>query len=594
MKHVFKPTTHKLLLSLVTAALLSSSAYADCTYELFNIASVKGTSVGEFIDQISDECGMSVIVADAEAENILKKQMNKTYLKNLTVNEVLDLIIKENDLQYTLQNNVLKISYLTTKTYNVDYIISQRKGVGGTNITLSSNTSTSNSSNNSSNTSSNTSNTVGGASSNSGINITSTDQVLFWETLEKEVKNILSRPEDQYRPAKQMNAIDSKEKTSDTSEEHSIFINKHAGLVTVTGTGNQIKRLDAYIDDLQKKMQSQVMIDVKMYSVVFSDGSTTGIDWSQIYNLQNFKLGYDTADRKNVAGSTFDTAYEGDKVQRFDTTGGTVDAATGRFLPTYGLMDVAGVRGSVDAISKLFTISNSISINNLISFLKTQGDVYAISNPKIMTLNNQPALITAGTELFYKTINTSTLAGGTTGEQAQTEIISSVFSGVLLDITPEISKDGSITLRINPSVSDTVGTINSDNSQRRMPPDLNRRQISSVVTVKDGTRIILGGLINRKSSTTTNKVPLLGDIPYLGYLFKQDVANEKVEELVIIIEPHIVKKDGANIGLSDLGYSRLAPAMEKDQLRQSEKGLRDTQDIPEMKEDLEDLKKDSK
>lgn len=594
MKHVFKPTTHKLLLSLVTAALLSSSAYADCTYELFNIASVKGTSVGEFIDQISDECGMSVIVADAEAENILKKQMNKTYLKNLTVNEVLDLIIKENDLQYTLQNNVLKISYLTTKTYNVDYIISQRKGVGGTNITLSSNTSTSNSSNNSSNTSSNTSNTVGGASSNSGINITSTDQVLFWETLEKEVKNILSRPEDQYRPAKQMNAIDSKEKTSDTSEEHSIFINKHAGLVTVTGTGNQIKRLDAYIDDLQKKMQSQVMIDVKMYSVVFSDGSTTGIDWSQIYNLQNFKLGYDTADRKNVAGSTFDTAYEGDKVQAFAQTGGTVDAATGRFLPTYGLMDLAGVRGSVDAISKLFTISNSISINNLISFLKTQGDVYAISNPKIMTLNNQPALITAGTELFYKTINTSTLAGGTTGEQAQTEIISSVFSGVLLDITPEISKDGSITLRINPSVSDTVGTINSDNSQRRMPPDLNRRQISSVVTVKDGTRIILGGLINRKSSTTTNKVPLLGDIPYLGYLFKQDVANEKVEELVIIIEPHIVKKDGANIGLSDLGYSRLAPAMEKDQLRQSEKGLRDTQDIPEMKEDLEDLKKDSK
>jgi len=194
-------------------------------------------------------------------------------------------------------------------------------------------------------------------------------------------------------------------------------------------------------------------------------------------------------------------------------------------------------------------------------FLKSQGDVYAISNPKILTLNNQPALITAGTELFYKTINTSTLAGGTTGTQAQTEIISSVFSGVLLDITPEISKDGTITLRINPSVSETASTISADNSTRTMPPDLSRRQISTVVTVKDGNRIVLGGLINRKSSNTSTKLPLLGDIPFLGYLFKQDGMSEKVEELVIIIEPHIVKKENDTLSLSDLGYSRVDKAM---------------------------------
>jgi general secretion pathway protein D len=218
-------------------------------------------------------------------------------------------------------------------------------------------------------------------------------------------------------------------------------------------------------------------------------------------------------------------------------------------------------------------------------FLKTQGDVYAISNPKVMTLNNQPALITAGTELFYRTINTSTLAGGTTGEQAVTEVISSVFAGVLLDITPGISQDGSITLRINPSVSDVVGNLSNDNSQRRMPPDLSRRQISSVVTVKDGTRIILGGLINRKSSSTTTKVPLLGDIPVLGYLFKQEGVTEKVEELVVIIEPHIVKKDGSNVGLSDLGYSRLSGAMENDALKQENDSKHDKKNIATLKED---------
>ena len=113
-----------------------------------------------------------------------------------------------------------------------------------------------------------------------------------------------------------------------------------------------------------------------------------------------------------------------------------------------------------------------------------------------MTLNNQPALITSGTELFYKTINTSTLAGGTTGEQSVSEVISSVFAGVLLDITPEISNDGRITLRINPSLSDAASQVNTDGATRTMPPDLTRRQISSVITVQDGGRVILGGLIN--------------------------------------------------------------------------------------------------
>lgn len=582
MKLVFKPTTRALLLSVTTAALLATPLSADCTYELFNIASVKGTSVGEFIDQISDECGMSVIVADSEAENILKKQMNKTYLKNLTINEVLDLIIKENDLQYTLQNNVLKITYLTTKTYNIDYITTERKGTGSTNIRLSSNSGTSSTgaaTTGTTSTASSTSSKSNNASSESGTNITTVDEVKFWETLEEEVKSILSRPEDQYKQAKSIPSLDSKEKAVEEEDRHNIFINKNAGLITVTGTGKQIKRLDTYISDLEKKMQTQVMIDVKMYSVVFNDGSTTGIDWSQIYNLQNFKLGFDKANRTNVTGATFDTAYEGDKVQVTAITGGTPAA------PTYGLMNLAGVRAPVDAMSKLFTLSNSISINNLLMFLKTQGDVYAISNPKIMTLNNQPALITAGTELFYKTLTTSTLAGGSTGTQSSSEVVSSVFSGVLLDITPEISKDGTITLRINPSVSETASVLSADNALRTMPPDLSRRQISSVVSVQDGSRIVLGGLINRKSTNNVTKVPFLGDIPVLGYLFKQEGISEKVEELVIIIEPHIVKKDGSNVGLSDLGYSRLAPAMAKDQIKQDELAKTDKKNVNEMKED---------
>ena len=161
------------------------------------------------------------------------------------------------------------------------------------------------------------------------------------------------------------------------------------------------------------------------------------------------------------------------------------------------------------------------------------------------------------------------MAGGTTGEQATTEVVSSVFSGVLLDITPEISNDGSITLRINPSISETASQLSVDNATRSMPPDLSRRQMSSVISVKDGSRVILGGLINTKNIQDDNKVPLLGDIPVLGYLFKREGMSKRTEEIVIIIEPHIVKKEKDSLSLGDLGYTRLGKQIEEEVKKES-------------------------
>lgn len=352
------------------------------------------------------------------------------------------------------------------------------------------------------------------------MKITSTDEVQFWDMLDQEIENVINRPDESYKA-------------------QAPIINKSAGLITVTGTGKQIKRLDTYLDDLQKKMQTQVLIDVKMYSVVFNDGSTTGVDWSQLYALQNIGLGFNYEKTRNI------TSFSGTASNNII---GSISDVTLTQNPSIG--------GSI------FQLGASGSLNEVIKFLKTQGEVYSISNPKVLTLNNQPALITAGTELFYKITNsTSTTSTSTTTSTDQ--VINSVFSGVLLDITPEISQDGSITLRINPSISETASTISTDNSTRTMPPDLSRRQLSSVVTVKDGNRIILGGLINTKISDDSNKLPLLGDIPVLGHLFKHEAKTKKTEELVIIIEPHIIKKENDSVSLSDLGYSRIGQTIDK-------------------------------
>lgn len=493
--------------STLLTVLLSTSSFADCSYELFTISSTKNTKIIDFIDQLSDECSFSIIVTDPNAEKFLETNLNKTNLKNLTIDEVLNIVLLENNLSYTLENNILKISYLTTKVYGIDYILSQRKSTGSLDVTLSSQTDAKLSA-------------TGGqqastgddkpSSSQTGITIESTDEVEFWKELDIEFQRVINRPHDPY-------------------EAEAPIINKNAGLVTVTATSKQLKRFDAYLKQLQNKVQLQVLIDVQLLSVTMSEGKTTGIDWRQLYALQNVDVTLNRLNYKNVSEFDNDTITE------------------------------ALYAGARDAAS-LVTVKAGGTLNEVIKFLQTQGDVNAISNPKVLTLNNQPALITAGTEYFYK-IQSETNQQGTGGGVAattQNDLVQSVFAGVLLTITPEIADDKTITLKINPSLSETTSDISEeDNSGRNMPPDLNRRQLSSVVTVKDGNRIILGGLINTKNTNESNKVPILGDIPIISYLFKYEEKVKTVQELVIIIEPHIIHKENNSVSLSELGYEGL-------------------------------------
>lgn len=524
------------------ACLLSSNVMAgDCSYELFSISSTKNTKIIDFIEQLSDECEFSIVVTDPKAQEFLNNKLNKTNLNNLTIQEVLDIVLRENNLSYKLENNILKISYLETKMFSIDYILSQRKSQSNTNITLSSEGAGKSSTTSTTTTGNNTNTTIGGGSAGkSGMKIESEDEMAFWHELDLEFQKVINRPEDIYAA-------------------EAPIINKNAGIITVTATTKQMDRFEKYLKNLQDKVQLQVLIDVQLLSVTLSDGKTTGIDWNQLYNLQNFDLSYNKAKRSNVSGSSWSSAYEGDGVQRLVQTGSTYDTTSGTMMPTFGLASIAGERADVDVTSKLFTVGQEFSINNIIKFLKTQGDVNSISNPKVLTLNNQAALITAGTEYFYKIISTQTLASGTSGTQSTSEDLQSVFAGVLLDITPEISDDNMITLKINPSLSEAASDIASIPGQdRKMPPDLRRRQLSSVVKVKDGQRIVLGGLINTTNGINVNKVPILGDIPVLNYLFKYENKQKTTQELVMVIQPHIISKDKKEVSLSELGYQGLS------------------------------------
>ena len=498
-------------------ALIPASANR-CDTQLFTATLNSELTIGDVVENLADECDLSLIVKDSEAQKKMAEKLYFVKVNNASLNEFLDTVLRENDIDYILEDNKLKISYLTTRTFKLHYISGDRKGTSNAHVTIA------NSGNGAA--SATGGGQQGGAAqsgdagngSKTGVSIESTDDFQFWSKIEKELHDLLNRPEDAYKAPIPI-------------------INAEAGMITITGTTNQLQRVAYYMDDLEHQLKSQVLIDVKILSVTFDDSYTTGVDWNQLYSLQNMAIASGSTLQNNIGSLTSVTDGE------------------------LSIGDMTGELGSEPKRSGAIITRGSTKINDVVKFLKTQGDVKSISNPKILTLNNQPALISVGNELFYKIQSTSLLQGAAGGGSQQTgETIDSVFAGILLDITPEISEDGTITLKINPSISDTIDTVStSTTGSRTIPPDLSRKQISSVVSLQDGQHVILGGLISSKTGTKVSKVPLLGDLPLLEHVFKREVKVDTVDELVLIITPHIIKKDKV-LSLEDLGYKKLNDA----------------------------------
>jgi general secretion pathway protein D len=500
--------------------IFSASIYAaECEDKVFsNLSASKGTTISQMLEQLSSRCSFSIAVKDDGAEAMLDKSLNTINLRDFTLRDIFDFLLVDNKLDYEYQNGILRISSYTSKTFKVDYVASKRtsSGTSGTQTGSTPQQSTT------------TSTSMSAGSSSSGINIASEDNFDFWDKIESEVYAVLN----QTSSKTDSNTTDTN-KTLPT-QRNGVIVNKVAGLITVTSSKENIERVAKYLASVIERLHQQVLIDVQLLSVSLSNSQTTGIDWSQIYSLQNVDLRYGSNSMRNIDTITF------------PTTGSTSIAPT-----------ITGARSGGFGWDYL-TFDGKIQISEIIKFLKTQGNVKSISNPKLLTLNNQAALINSGNQIFYKRSG-SVVSGGTTSTTTASEIIESVFSGISLDITPEILDDENIILKINPSITECVSPAQCQASTSKIPdiksqpPDLAKKQISSVVKAHNGSKIILGGLIRNSTDNTNTKVPLFGDIPLLGYAFGQEAKKETIDELVIIITPYIVKKDKV-LSLKELGY----------------------------------------
>ncbi len=503
----------------VTNTLVAGS----CSTKLFSVTIDSKLTISDVIENLADTCELSVIVRDEAAKKRMNKKLYYVKLKNSTLKGFLNTILKDNDLHYTLSGNKLKISYLITRTFRVHYISGQRIGKSNANVTIAGSQKS-------------VGNTGGSdeqsSASRTGIMIESNNEFKFWKTVEQEIQRILIGAGDgSTHYTRTGNGWTGPDGRVWEYNPLAPIVNPEAGMVTVTGTDRQINRVSRYVHTLSKQIKQQVLIDLRILTVTFDDSTTTGVDWSQLYGLQNMTINTLAMAQRDVGSYTFDAIQ--------------------------GITDATFAAGSRPKNAGVISMTGSTDVSEVVKFLSTQGEVKAISSPRVMTLNNQPALISVGRELFYKIKSTSALGTGNNANTAEGETVDSVFAGILLDITPEIDLNGMITLKINPSISDTIEDLGSAGIiARDIPPDLIRRQIASVIKVKDGEHAILGGLIFSRTGTKINKVPLLGDLPLLEYAFKHEEKINKVEELVMIITPHIVK-NSRSVTLKDLGYTKL-------------------------------------
>ncbi|WP_300859579.1 pilus (MSHA type) biogenesis protein MshL [uncultured Helicobacter sp.] len=482
-----------------------------------NIHSRSNVPLSKIIEEVATQCQLNIIYLQENTKAMLDSKKMAIHIQNKPIKKVLDSLITSNDFYYNLHNETLKIGSLLTKTFEISYIATTRVGSSNTDIVFSQdnqiqsvyNTSLHNAPLAISNfelDSQSHKMAIGKATANnpnigkSGTKIYSIDEIDFWGELHNEIAAIAYAPGDSYQP----NPIELKGKSKD------IIINKAAGLLTITATPTQMRRIEAYIKNLNEKIQKQVLIDVHIFSLQHTNNQTYGVDWGEFYKLGNLSTLPPSADSQSS-------------------------------------------NVNVDSSGNSFAInifSQGVSINRIIEFLQTYGKVQSISNPKVLTLNNQPAIISVGSVLRYSQNTTYQTTTQGTSIQNNAQAFPSVFAGILLDVTPSI-KDSKIILKINPSITKTKDiAIENQTTALETPPNLSTKQLSSLVQVKDGEQIILGGLIDKTEGQTIRKVPILGDIQLIKYLFSYKRNIKETQEMIIVISPHIINLE-SNITSKD-------------------------------------------
>ena len=312
-----------------------------------------------------------------------------------------------------------------------------------------------------------------------------------------------------------------------------VVVSPQSGMVVVRAMPHELRAVEKFINKTQSFVQRQVIIEAKILEVELNERFQTGINWAALQTS-----GADSALIGQTGGGSI-----------FGGSGVTGIAGNAGVLNPGALSQITGTAAT--AFGGMFSLALNVGndFSAFIELLKTQGDVQVLSSPQISTVNNQKAVIKVGKDEFFITdveSNTSTTTATAT-TQSNVEL-TPFFSGVALDVIPQISESGEIILHIHPTVSTVTEKIKdisiSSGTSLSVPLAISTiRESDSVIRAKSGQVVIIGGLMQNSVEERVSKVPLLGDIPLLGALFRHTQEITKKSELVILLKPIVMDSD---------------------------------------------------
>jgi MSHA biogenesis protein MshL len=436
-------------------------------------------------------------------------------IKDVTAREALETLRELYGFEYRVDGSriFVQAAALQTRVFQVSYPSSRRKGRSETRVTSGSvSTAGANGS------------VIGGGVSTEvleGSQVSTTSDVDFWKDLQAALKALVG---------------------GDAGRD--VVISPQTGVIVVRAMPGEMRVVESYLRASRLSLDRQVMLEAKIVEVALKEGFESGVNWAFLKD-GNFRFGVGAnGNRVNVPGSIGTAAgiQPGSIVTPIDasTTPPTITPTTLDQLLSVPILGGAGLLGMAITTS---------TFAGMLSFLETQGSVHVLSSPRVAAINNQKAVLRVGTDDFFITnVSTTTVSGGASNITTPSITLQPFFSGISLDVTPQIDEDGLVTLHIRPSVSlvkEKTRVVNLGTAGVITLPlaSSNINETDTIVRVPDGAIVAIGGLMQQTQVDDDSRVPVAGDVPVAGNLFKQ--VNRKLEkrEVVFLVKPTVIHNE---------------------------------------------------
>jgi MSHA biogenesis protein MshL len=499
--------------------------------ERFNVA-FNNVPAQQFFRSIVAGTRYNMLVHPEVAGNI------SANLKDVTLAETLEAVREMYGYDYKIDGSRITIRPLTmqTRMFHVNYLVGNRRGSSNLRVTSTSVSSVGSNNNggnnqgqqgnqgNGQNQNGNNQNQNGGNTAqvdSTDVNTTSNSD--FWVDLKSSIEAIVGSKEG----------------------GRSVVVSPQSGVLVIRAMPEELRNVDMYLKATQLSVDRQVILEAKILEVELNDQFQSGINWASFSSIGNSRNNRVSTGVIGPGASLAPLPFNGGQPPIINNGNGLA-ASTG-----FSLSSAASAAGALFGFA--FQTNNFAA---LISLLEQQGTVHVLSSPRVAAVNNQKAVLKIGTDEFFVTgvtTTTNTSAAGNTVTPSVT--LQPFFSGVVLDVTPQIDEKGNILLHVHPSVSQvttiTKGIDLGSAGSLTLPlAASSTSELDSIVRGQDGQVVAVGGLMRQAATDDTSGLPGASRVPVLGALFRNKSKVNQKRELVVLIKPTIV--DSASNWSQDL------------------------------------------